>query len=104
MSTMTSKVFSKFGSLRTGSLAKIYLTLLKAWSSSSDQVDASSFLVSRVRGSVMKAYSLTNILHHPTSPKNPQTSKTLQGIGQLTMASTLAGSGEIPFLEMINPR
>ena len=69
-----------------------------------NQLNALSFLVSYVKGSVMKAYSLTNILHHLASPKNPQTSETLQGNGQLTMASTLARSREIPSLEMINPK
>ena len=65
---------------------------------------ASSFLVNWVRGAVMKAYSLANILHHPVNPRNPRTSETLRGIGHLTMASTLAGSGEIPSLETTNPR
>ena len=52
----------------------------------------------------MIAYSLTNTLHQPASPKNPRTSETLRGIGQLTIASTLAGLGEIPSLETINPK
>ena len=61
-------------------------------------------LVNWVNGLVMKAYSLTNTLHYPSSPKNPHTSKTLWGIGQLTMASTLFGSREVPSFETINPR
>ena len=101
---MTSKVLSKSGSLRTGSLAKISFNLLKARSRISVQAKISSLWVNSVKGPVMNAYSLTNIRHHPVNPKIPLTLETLQGIGHLTTAATLSGSGEIPSLDTMNPK
>ena len=101
---MTSKKISKSGSLRTGSLARMVLSLLKAWSLIYDHVKDSLFLVNWVSGFVMKACFWKNTLHQSISPKNPCTLDTLRGIDQLTMASTLAGSREIPSFETMNPR
>lgn len=103
-SVVTVNNFVKSGNLSTSASASAIFKVLNLSSHSYVQIKTTVFLRAPVNGDAILAYPTIYTRYHRVRPKNPRTSLTDLGVGQLITALTFDGLVETPSFKIIKPK